>query len=131
MATNDISFTMDRHEVIGLIGPNGAGKTTLLRLIMGILKPDSGSIRYNGTDISGRKTWDIVNMGIACYVSKHATFSQIAHHRQRDGILPVSSCHEEGRMGEADRSQGHGCSGICRYFRHGARKGFHIISGRS
>ena len=43
IATNDISLTMDRREVIGLIGPNGAGKTTLLRLIMGILKPDSGS----------------------------------------------------------------------------------------
>ena len=65
IATNDISLTMDRREVIGLIGPNGAGKTTLLRLIMGILKPDTGSIRYNGKDIRGRKTWDIVNMGIA------------------------------------------------------------------
>jgi branched-chain amino acid transport system ATP-binding protein len=65
MATNRVDFVMNRREVIGLIGPNGAGKTTLLRLIMGILKPDSGSIRYNGTEIGGRKTWDIVNMGIA------------------------------------------------------------------
>jgi branched-chain amino acid transport system ATP-binding protein len=39
-ATNDISFSMGRHEIIGLIGPNGAGKTTLIRLIMGILRPD-------------------------------------------------------------------------------------------
>jgi branched-chain amino acid transport system ATP-binding protein len=65
IAANDISLTMDRREVIGLIGPNGAGKTTLLRLIMGILQPDTGSVRYNGKDIVGRKTWDIVNLGIA------------------------------------------------------------------
>jgi branched-chain amino acid transport system ATP-binding protein len=65
LATNRVNFVMDRDEVVGLIGPNGAGKTTLLRLIMGILKPDNGSISYKGTDIGGSKTWDIVNMGVA------------------------------------------------------------------
>jgi len=64
-AVNSASFSMGRHEIIGLIGPNGAGKTTLLRLITGILKPDEGSIRFRGMEIVGKKTWDIVNMGIA------------------------------------------------------------------
>ncbi len=64
-AANNVSLLMGRREMIGLIGPNGAGKTTLIRLIMGILRPDSGSIHFKGTNISGRKTWDIVNMGIA------------------------------------------------------------------
>jgi branched-chain amino acid transport system ATP-binding protein len=57
---------MGRDEVLGLIGPNGAGKTTLLRLITAILKPDTGAIRFKGKNIVGAKTWDIVNMGIAC-----------------------------------------------------------------
>jgi branched-chain amino acid transport system ATP-binding protein len=65
-ALNEASFTMDRQEILGMIGPNGAGKTTLLRLITGILKPDSGDIRFRGKKITGRKTWDIVNLGIAC-----------------------------------------------------------------
>ena len=65
MAVNDVGFNMRRDEIIGLIGPNGAGKTTLLRLITGILKPDEGSIRFNGKEIAGLKTWDIVNLGIA------------------------------------------------------------------
>jgi branched-chain amino acid transport system ATP-binding protein len=65
MAVSDVSFSMRRDEIIGLIGPNGAGKTTLLRLITGILKPDEGSIRFNGKEIAGLKTWDIVNLGIA------------------------------------------------------------------
>ena len=64
-AVSDVSFSMGRNEIIGLIGPNGAGKTTLLRLITGILKLDSGMIKFKGQKIIGMKTWDIVNLGIA------------------------------------------------------------------
>jgi len=64
-AVNDVTFSMGRHEIIGLIGPNGAGKTTLLRLITGILKTDTGQVKFKGKKISGMKTWDIVNLGIA------------------------------------------------------------------
>lgn len=64
-AVDDVTFNMNRDEIIGLIGPNGAGKTTLLRLITGFLKPDTGSISFKGKSITRMKTWDIVNMGIA------------------------------------------------------------------
>ena len=64
-AISDVTFSMNRNEIIGLIGPNGAGKTTLLRLITGFLKPDTGSIVFKGKPITRMKTWDIVNMGIA------------------------------------------------------------------
>ena len=64
-AVNDVSFHMNHDEIIGLIGPNGAGKTTLLRLITGILKPDSGRVRFKDKTISRMKTWDIVNLGVA------------------------------------------------------------------
>jgi branched-chain amino acid transport system ATP-binding protein len=63
-AVNDVGFSMQRDQVLGLIGPNGAGKTTLLRLMTGILKPDTGSVRFMGKEMVGRKTWSIVNMGI-------------------------------------------------------------------
>jgi branched-chain amino acid transport system ATP-binding protein len=65
VAVNDISFQMGRNEMVGLIGPNGAGKTTVLRLITGILKPDSGRVRFKGKDITRARPWDIVNQGIA------------------------------------------------------------------
>jgi len=64
-AVSDVSFTMNRDEIIGLIGPNGAGKTTLLRLITGFLKPTEGVVTYKGKTLTGMKTWDIVNLGIA------------------------------------------------------------------
>ncbi len=47
-ATNNISFSMGRHEMVGLIGPNGAGKTTLIRLIMGILKAGFRAYSFPG-----------------------------------------------------------------------------------
>jgi branched-chain amino acid transport system ATP-binding protein len=76
-AVNDVGFSMERDQVLGLIGPNGAGKTTLLRLITGILKPDVGSVRFMGKEIAGRKTWDIVNMGIACTFQNMRPFRRL------------------------------------------------------
>jgi branched-chain amino acid transport system ATP-binding protein len=64
-AVNEVAFRMERKEILGLIGPNGAGKTTLLRLINGILRPSTGSVRFKGKELVGLKTWKIVNMGIA------------------------------------------------------------------
>ena len=76
-AVNDVGFSMDRDQILGLIGPNGAGKTTLLRLITGILKPDAGNVRFMGKEIVGRKTWDIVNMGIACTFQNMRPFRRL------------------------------------------------------
>ena len=65
VAVNNVSFELRRDEIVGIIGPNGAGKTTILRLITRILRADSGSIVFNGEEISGLKPWDVVNRGIA------------------------------------------------------------------
>jgi branched-chain amino acid transport system ATP-binding protein len=76
-AIENVRFSLDRNEVLGLIGPNGAGKTTLLRLITGLLKPDAGEIRFKGKRITGRKTWNIVNMGIACTFQNMRPFRRL------------------------------------------------------
>lgn len=76
-AVNRASFSLGRHEIIGLIGPNGAGKTTLLRLVTGFLRPDEGSVRFNGKEIVGKKTWDIVNLGIACTFQNMRPFRRL------------------------------------------------------
>jgi branched-chain amino acid transport system ATP-binding protein len=64
VAVGEVSFRIERDEIVGLIGPNGAGKTTLIRCILGILKPDSGKVRFKGEDITRRRPWDVVQRGI-------------------------------------------------------------------
>ncbi|TFF89664.1 MAG: ABC transporter ATP-binding protein [Promethearchaeota archaeon] len=64
-AVNDFSFKIDRGEFVGLIGPNGAGKTTVFSLISGFEKPDAGTIKFDGIEITGKKPHKIVNAGIA------------------------------------------------------------------
>lgn len=48
-AVNDISFELNKGETFGLLGPNGAGKTTTINMMVGVLKPDSGTITLNGS----------------------------------------------------------------------------------
>ncbi len=64
VAVSNIGFSIERDEIVGLIGPNGAGKTTLIRCILGILKSDSGKVRFKGEDITKRRPWEIVQKGI-------------------------------------------------------------------
>lgn len=52
VAVDDVSFGIDRGSFVGLIGPNGAGKSTLFNLITGVLSPTSGSVYFNGEDIT-------------------------------------------------------------------------------
>ena len=63
-AVRDISFEVPEGAIITLIGANGAGKSTTLRAIAGLLKPKSGSITYNGEELIGKPTDQIVSRGI-------------------------------------------------------------------
>ncbi len=64
-AVDNVSFHVDRNEIIGLIGPNGAGKTTTMSLITGKLNPTAGAVYFKDKDITGNQIWDVVNAGMA------------------------------------------------------------------
>jgi len=63
-ALHDVSLDVEDREVVSLLGRNGAGKTTTLRSIVGIRPPRSGRVIYDGDDITGQPTFEIIRQGI-------------------------------------------------------------------
>ena len=64
-ALDDVSFTVADGELFAVIGPNGAGKTSIFNCINGVYKPQSGSIRWKGEEILGRRPDRIAALGVA------------------------------------------------------------------
>ncbi|HQE05320.1 MAG: ABC transporter ATP-binding protein [Tepidanaerobacteraceae bacterium] len=65
VAVKNVSFSVEKDEIIGLIGPNGAGKTTIFNLITGVYDATEGKIIFQGRDITGENPVTIVKSGIA------------------------------------------------------------------
>ena len=64
-AVGDLNFDLSAGELLGLIGPNGAGKSTVFNLINGVTTPDSGRIKFDGADITGKAPNIVARHGIA------------------------------------------------------------------
>jgi branched-chain amino acid transport system ATP-binding protein len=73
VAVDNVSFDLGAGEMLGVVGPNGAGKTTLFNLLTGFLKASSGSIRFNGNDITRLEPHKISLLGIS------RTFQQVRY----------------------------------------------------
>lgn len=54
-AVENVSFEVNRNEIVGLLGPNGAGKTTTINMILGVLQPDNGRITIEGIDLASQR----------------------------------------------------------------------------
>jgi branched-chain amino acid transport system ATP-binding protein len=63
-AVNNVSFQVDRGEILGLIGPNGSGKSTIFNMLSGTFRPSAGSMKFAGDEISGLAPHRIINRGI-------------------------------------------------------------------
>jgi branched-chain amino acid transport system ATP-binding protein len=63
-AVNNVSFGVEKGEILGLIGPNGSGKSTIFNMLSGTLAPNRGSIRFEGHEIGGEAPHRITNLGV-------------------------------------------------------------------
>jgi branched-chain amino acid transport system ATP-binding protein len=63
-AVSGVDLSVEEGQIVGLIGPNGAGKTTIINLISGFLRSTSGSILFDGKDVTGKKPHLLARMGI-------------------------------------------------------------------
>ncbi|HEX9295022.1 MAG TPA: ABC transporter ATP-binding protein [Polyangiaceae bacterium] len=77
-AVTRVSFQVPQGSIFGLIGPNGAGKTTVFNLITGVYRPDSGAIRFDGGDLTTKKSAQIAAVGVARTFQNIRLFSQMS-----------------------------------------------------
>jgi len=63
-ALHEVSFEVERGELVSIVGANGAGKTTALKTVVGALSPASGDIEFEGGDITGKNPAEVVRLGI-------------------------------------------------------------------
>ena len=77
-AIKGVSFEVEKGEIIALIGANGAGKTTILHTISGLLSPKSGSIRFEGQELTKIPAHKIVSLGMAQVPEGRRVFAQMS-----------------------------------------------------
>ncbi|MBI3037842.1 LPS export ABC transporter ATP-binding protein [bacterium] len=73
-----VSLNIFKGEVVGLLGPNGAGKTTTFYMVVGLVKPDLGMVRYNGSNISNRSMYQRARMGISYLPQEPSIFKKLS-----------------------------------------------------
>lgn len=95
---DDLSIIIPDGKLIVITGPNGSGKSTLSKLIMGIEKPNSGQIFFEGTNITNKSITDIANMGICYGFQQPARFKGMTIKKLLDIAagkrLPMLACNE-------------------------------------
>lgn len=77
-AVSNLSMNIDEGELIGLIGPNGAGKTTAFNMITGVYTPTEGKVYFNGQQSSGKKSYQVTQMGMARTFQNIRLFSELS-----------------------------------------------------
>src|SRR5260370_22257048 len=77
-ALNDVTFTVNKREIVGLLGDNGAGKSTLIKILSGALTADSGDIIMHGSKIDIRSTSDAIARGIETIYQDSALVTQLS-----------------------------------------------------
>jgi lipopolysaccharide export system ATP-binding protein len=100
---SDVSVSVERGEVVGLLGPNGAGKTTSFRMIVGLIRPDSGSVRLDDNDITSLPMYRRARLGVSYLPQEASVFRKLTVEGNLLAILqslPLSRRERRARMDE-------------------------------
>lgn len=101
-AVRDISMVLNRGEAVGLLGPNGAGKTTSFYMVMGLIRPDYGTISLDGVDITNLPVYRRARMGIGYLPQEASIFRGMTVEENILSVLELSEPVSEKRAGVLD-----------------------------
>src|SRR5690606_42001955 len=96
-----VSFRVDRDSIVAILGPNGAGKTTTLLAVMGLLPAKAGSVRFEGEELIGLPTHQIVDRGVVMMPEERAAFQSltVAEHLEVGAYTPRARAEYEETIG--------------------------------
>ena len=94
---DDVDIHIDKGEIVGLLGPNGAGKTTTFYMIVGLVRPDSGKIVFNGLDITKFPVYKRAKSGLGYLAQEPSVFRKLSVENNIKAILETLPIKEIGR----------------------------------
>ena len=84
---NGVSITVGAGEIVGLLGPNGAGKTTTFNMVVGVIRPDAGTVKYQGREITSRAMHQRARLGIGYLTQEASVFRKLSVEENIQAIL--------------------------------------------
>src|SRR4030088_3102399 len=106
---DDVNLEIAQGEVVGLLGPNGAGKTTTFYILVGLVRPDSGSVTLDDEDITALPMYRRARAGISYLPQEPSVFRKLTVEENLLAVLetlPVTPEQRRGRRGESVGGRG-------------------------
>ncbi len=102
IVVNEVSITIEQRSIVGLLGRNGAGKTTSFRMIMGMVAPNSGSVIFEGRNITRLQMYKRARLGIGYLSQEPSIFQRLSVRDNLYAILETMSITKAQRNRKAD-----------------------------
>ncbi len=102
IVVNEVSITIEQRSIVGLLGRNGAGKTTSFRMIMGMVAPNSGSVIFEGRNITKLQMYKRARLGIGYLSQEPSIFQRLSVRDNLYAILETMSITKAQRNRKAD-----------------------------
>ena len=99
---DDVSLSVEQGTIVGLLGPNGAGKTTTFYMVVGIAKPDSGTILLDGQDIGQMPMYQRARLGIGYLPQEASIFRKMTVEENLMSILETTALSHEEQLKKMD-----------------------------
>jgi lipopolysaccharide export system ATP-binding protein len=97
VVVQDVSLHIEPGEIVGLLGRNGAGKTTSFRIVIGMLDADSGSVAFNGRDVSNLPMYQRARLGVSYLSQKESVFQRLTCEQNLLAILETLEARQHKR----------------------------------
>jgi len=103
-ALDDVSVNVEKNSLLGIIGPNGSGKTTFVNIVTGFVKPDKGSVLFNGKELIGLPPYRVTNIGVGRAFQMVKPFFHLPAYKNI--VIPLASprvkASSGGKFGDKD-----------------------------